>query len=99
LFSSVQKNTLFCTKDCILLYKNTIRCLGGFQKDGECLKKSGECFQKDQAGWEDIKPVATFSGISLLILPLLIRLDYYIIVILKQALLKMEDNTMRSRIK
>jgi len=40
--------------------------------------------------------MATFSGISLLILPLLIRLDYYIIVILKQALLKMEDNTMRS---
>ena len=56
-----------------------------------------ECLKKSQRELEEIKPEVIFHGIDLLILPLLIRLDYYIIVILKQALLKMEDNTMRSR--
>ncbi len=41
----------------------------------------------------------TFSGIGLQILLLLPRLDYYIIVIPKQTLQKMEDNKMKSRIK
>jgi hypothetical protein len=49
LFSSVQKNNLFCTKDYILLYKNAQRYLGG-------LKKNGECLQKDRTGWKETKP-------------------------------------------
>jgi len=74
------------------LYKNTQRCLGGFKKDGECLLKG-------RPELKEIKPEVIFHEIDLLILPLLIRLDYYIIVILKQALLKMEDNKMKNRIR
>ena len=55
--------------------------------------------KKSQRELEEIKPEVIFHGIDLLILPLLIRLDYYNIVILKQVLLKMEDYTMKSRIK
>ncbi len=54
---------------------------------------------KSRRELEEIKPEVIFHGIDLLILPLLIRLDYYIIVILKQALQKMEDNTMKNRVR
>jgi len=55
--------------------------------------------QKDQAGFKESKPAVTFLGVGLQILLLLLRLDYNNLVIPKQALQKMEDNTMKSRIK
>jgi hypothetical protein len=61
------------------LYRNAERCLGGFLKGGECLKK-------DKAGWKEIKPAVTFPGIGLQIILLLLRLDYIILVIPKTSI-------------
>ena len=98
----VQNIVFFCTKEYIVLYKRLYSFVQEYNKMSRRIskrwwvfEKKWRVFAKNWAGCKEIKAERLFPGIGLLILPLLIRLDYYIIVILKQALLKMEDNTMK----